>query len=316
MVIVSRSLNPMISVIIPHLNQPDCLEACLHSLEVQTLKRSNFEVIVVDNGSSRGPEAQISRYRGVRLLREPEPGPGPARNCGAKAATGDILCFIDADCRAHPEWLDVVHFKLNSLPQGTILGGDVQIWRDNKKYFTAIEAYESVFGYRQKMHIERFGFSGSGNLAVRRTDFEKVGPFKGITLAEDVDWGNRAQMAGLRFVYVPQMIVYHPARASLQHLCIQWDRLIQHTLTAARQKSRWKIYWILRAIAVFGSSFAHIPEVTTSRHIKGLATRIKAFYILVVIRSYRAWKMITLLRCPDQGVVWNRDAAVGAAKPE
>ncbi len=42
----------LISVIIPHLNQPDGLEACLGSLSSQTLERSAFEVIVVDNGST------------------------------------------------------------------------------------------------------------------------------------------------------------------------------------------------------------------------------------------------------------------------
>jgi cellulose synthase/poly-beta-1,6-N-acetylglucosamine synthase-like glycosyltransferase len=43
--------KPLISVIVPHLNQPDSLDACLSSLDVQTLGRDRFEVIVVDNGS-------------------------------------------------------------------------------------------------------------------------------------------------------------------------------------------------------------------------------------------------------------------------
>ena len=100
-----KSKKPLISVIIPHLNQPNGLEACLGSLDSQTLERSAFEVIVVDNGSASLPKAVIERYPGTSLLQESRPGPGLARNRGVEAASADILAFIDADCRAHPDWL-------------------------------------------------------------------------------------------------------------------------------------------------------------------------------------------------------------------
>ena len=312
----ARSPRPLISVIVPHLDQQDYLEACLLSLEAQTLEQPLFEIIVVDNGSISPPHAQVSRHPGVRLLQEATPGPGPARNHGAKFAAGGILCFIDADCRADPNWLEVVLRTFNSAPEGIILGGDVQIWRDDKQRYTAIEAYESIFGYRQKMHVERFGFSGSGNLAVRTADFEKVGPFAGIMLAEDKDWGNRARAVGFKFKYVAQMIVFHPARPSLEQLCVQWDRLIRHALTMTRQGSHWRIRWTARAFAVLASPFVDIVEVAKSPHISGWSARFKAFVVLVVIRSYRAWRMMAMLRSPDKGVVWNRDNAVGTVETD
>ena len=130
----------LVSVIIPHFDQPVYLEQCLRSLEAQTLERTAFEVIVVDNASTQTPEVVIRAHPGTRLLVEPKPGPGPARNCGAAAAAGDILCFIDADCRARSDWLlNIINaFK----DERTILGGDVQIWRDDKSTFTPLEAYE------------------------------------------------------------------------------------------------------------------------------------------------------------------------------
>src|SRR5579863_1878403 len=186
-----------ISVVIPHLNQPEYLDLCLTSLEAQTLERSAFEIIVVDNGSASPPESVIVRHPGTRLLLEPNPGPGLARNRGVAAAAGDILCFMDADCRAHPDWLCSVLRALDDVPQGTILGGDVQIWRDDRSTFTALEAYECIFAYRFKAYIQQHGFSGTGNLVVRRADFDKVGPFVGIHIAEDAEWGRRARAAGL-----------------------------------------------------------------------------------------------------------------------
>src|SRR5215469_398039 len=169
--------EPLTSVIIPHLNQLNSLEACLSSLEAQTLERSLFEIIVVDNGSSPGPEFLISRHPGVRLLYEHQPGPGPARNLGANSATGNVLCFIDADCRAHRDWLAAALCELAASPPGTILGGDVQICRRDPTKYTAIEVYETVFAYRNRLHVESHGYSGTGNLVVRRSDFEKIGPF-------------------------------------------------------------------------------------------------------------------------------------------
>jgi len=307
---LAHAHKPSISVIIPHLDQPDGLVACLESLRAQTLDHALFEVVVVDNGSTCPPHAVIANCSGVRLLSETEPGPGPARNYGAKNAAGEILCFIDADCRAHPDWLSAALRAINSLPASTILGGDVQIWRQNPERWGGIEAYESIFGYRQRLHVEYYGFSGSGNLAVRREDFHRVGPFGGILLAEDKEWGSRARASGFVFRYVPEMIVFHPARPSLRLLCIQWNRLIQHTLTLARRGKYWRLLWLGRAIAILGSPFFDIVEVATSDRIDGLLARVKALGILVIIRCYRAWRMLTLLQSSKREILWNRDTPV------
>jgi glycosyltransferase involved in cell wall biosynthesis len=298
------SIGPLISVVIPHLNQLEALESCLSSLKTQTLARSLFEIIVIDNGSACIPEDIVANF-GARLLREPEPGPGPARNYGVRFAGGEIIAFIDADCRAHREWLQSAVQAMHSSPEGTILGGDVRIWRDDKNTFTAIEAYEDVFGYRFKMFIERHGYSGTGNLVVRRMDFEKAGPFPGIELAEDVEWGRRARSAGLKFRYVPEMIVFHPARRTLHELLVKWDRHTQHELNMARGKPGWKIRWIARALVVLTSPIVDSIKVITSDRIAGLSTRLKAIILLIAVRAYRARKMLTLLRA-NKAVVWNR----------
>src|SRR3954470_13689902 len=134
--------KPSISVIIPHLNQPDQLAACLASLSAQSLDRTSFEIIVVDNGSASLPWQVIERYPGTLLLQEAKPGPGPARNRGVDAASGEILAFTDSDCRAHPDWLRCVLDTLDRAQPRTILGGDVQIWHEPNTAMTAIEAYE------------------------------------------------------------------------------------------------------------------------------------------------------------------------------
>jgi glycosyltransferase involved in cell wall biosynthesis len=297
--------RPLLSVIIPHLNQPEGLDACLTSLDGQTLERTQFEVIVVDNGSVSLP-SQLTASHSARLLEEPKAGPGLARNRGVEAARGDIFCFIDADCRAHPDWLRVAS-EIISEPERVILGGDVQIWRDDQSRFTSLEAYESVFAYRFKLYIEQHGFSGTGNLVVRRTDFDKIGQFLGIEVAEDMDWGSRAIAAGFKFRYAPKLIVYHPARKTMAELFTKWDRQLQHYLNMARDKHFWRFFWVARAIGVFLSPIAELGKVLRSSKISGLSTRLKAASVLIAIRCYRAWKMLQLLGSHET-VTWNSSA--------
>src|ERR1700759_479896 len=114
-------MKKLISVIIPHLNQPEELEACLRSVFSQKLDQSDFEVIVVDNGSRSLPQAIVERYPGTILLQELTPGPGPARNRGAAAASADILAFTDSDCRVHPDWLGSAIRTLNEAPERVVL---------------------------------------------------------------------------------------------------------------------------------------------------------------------------------------------------
>ena len=296
------------SVIIPHLNQSDALETCLESLDRQTVDNSFFEIIVVDNGSVLPVESIIARHSRARLLRESIPGPGPARNRGVMAAIGDILCFMDADCQAHPDWLRNAFHALSSSSKNTILGGDVQILRDDTA-FTAIEAYESVFAYRQRRYIEKHGFSVMANLVVRRTDFDQVGPLRGIEVAEDLDWGLRARAAGFTCRYMADMIVFHKARQSFGELRLKWDRHIQHSFNMARGKRWWKVRWIARAFAVAISPLVSAIQVVTTERIHGISTRFKALAVLFSLRAYRAWRMVTSLGSPKR-ILWNQKTEI------
>jgi glycosyltransferase involved in cell wall biosynthesis len=91
---------PSITVVIPHLNQPDALARCLAALAGGTIEPA--EVIVVDNGSVRLPKEIVNDYLWVSLIKQTIPGPGPARNLGAARAQGAVLAFLDADCQPDP----------------------------------------------------------------------------------------------------------------------------------------------------------------------------------------------------------------------
>jgi GT2 family glycosyltransferase len=298
-------VRPRISIVIPHLNQPEFLVRCLASLAAGS--RQPDELIVVDNGSHMPPRAICQSY-GAQLLTEAEPGPGPARNRGIGAASGDILAFIDADCLADPNWLATAEATMDD-PAATILGGDVRIALANPSQMTMIEAYESVYAYRMDRYIAREGFTGTGNLVARRAVVQDVGPFAGIGVAEDTDWGQRATAKGYRIRFVPGMRVFHPARASFEELARKWDRQIAHEYGRARSRSGGRLRFALKTLAMAPSPLAQLPAVLTSDRLSGTRARILAFVCLVRIRLYRAKVMAQLLLSGDPERLsgrWNR----------
>jgi hypothetical protein len=199
--------------------------------------------------------------------------------------------------------------NLERSPSKTILGGDVKIWRNSLEKYTALEAYESVFAYRFQMYIEKHNFSGTGNLVVRRSDFLEIGPFAGIELAEDIDWGRRACSAGFKLQFMPNMIVYHPARKTSKELFAKWDRHIQHALNSSQARRGWQIHWTAKAFAILASPVIDWIHIAQSNRISGFPARLKGFFVLVAVRAYRFASMMMLLFAAKD-VPWNRGNSI------
>jgi len=151
-----------LSVIIPHLNEPETLANCLLALDAQRDGPVAFEIIVVDNGSAVMPAAVCDAIGNVRLEREIIAGPRPARNCGATVAAAQLLAFIDADCVAQPGWVEAIVTFLEANPEVAFVGGDIGIMPDRAGSLSMIEAYESVYSYRNDRYIAEHGISATG----------------------------------------------------------------------------------------------------------------------------------------------------------
>ena len=300
--------QPLVTVIIPHLNQPEFLQRCLESITVQSYDPNLVDIIVVDNGSKELPNAICGMFKQVKLLSEATPGPGPARNKGVAAAKTELLAFIDADCLADVNWLGALTQALQR-PDTDIIGGDVRIAYEDPNNLTALEAYETVFAYRQKEYIEKKGFSGTGNLATKKAVIKKIGPFRGIEVAEDRDGGNRAQKLGFKIKFIPNMIVRHPARKTFGELTDKWNRQMSHDFEEIPMSPSRKLRWLARATMVAISPLVDFQKVIWSNQLHSPADRLKACGVLIKIRLYRANRMFgILLRNQNQesAKLWNR----------
>jgi hypothetical protein len=94
-----------VSVVVPLYNKARYVERSLSSISAQTF--TDFEAIVVDDGSTDGGAELASRHDDsrVRVIRQKNAGPGPARNRGASEARGELLAFLDADDAWSPQYL-------------------------------------------------------------------------------------------------------------------------------------------------------------------------------------------------------------------
>jgi cellulose synthase/poly-beta-1,6-N-acetylglucosamine synthase-like glycosyltransferase len=106
-----KELKPLVSVVVCAHNATSTIEECLRSLS--RLNYPNYEVIVVDDGSTDGTGPLSATY-GARLIRIERGGLSRARNEGIKAARGGIVAFIDADAYADPCWL---YFAVTTLEE-------------------------------------------------------------------------------------------------------------------------------------------------------------------------------------------------------
>ena len=191
-----------IAVIIPARDAERVLPATLAAL------RGAPEVIVVDNGS-RDATAATALAGGARVVRHPRPSRPGARNVGAAATSAERLAFLDADCVPEPGWLAALDACLD---EHAVAGGPVVVEGGP----TRVERFDSLWRLRNEATIRDEGWTGSGNLAIRRSRFDELGGFDTSFLhaGEDVDLCLRAGDVA----FCPDAVVRHPAAATRRAL--------------------------------------------------------------------------------------------------
>jgi glycosyltransferase involved in cell wall biosynthesis len=109
---------PKISIIIPSYQHAKELPACLESIFAQTF--TDYEIILVNDGSTDGTEEAVKPYLGrIAYIHQENRGGNAARNRGAKDAAGDFLLFCDADIVMEPDFLQTFLDALAAHPEAS-----------------------------------------------------------------------------------------------------------------------------------------------------------------------------------------------------
>jgi glycosyltransferase involved in cell wall biosynthesis len=204
-----------ISVIVPTYNGSETLPACLNALTTQDFPAGNYEVIVVDDGSTDNTASIVKGYEkktpAVRYIHQPNQGPAAARNNGARHATGDIIMFTDDDCEPQRDWISEMHKPFVEV------GGGIEAvkgaYRTRQTSVIARFAQTEFETRYRKMRNSRYvDFVDTYAAAFRRKTFLALNGFDtSFPLAnnEDVEFSYRMAAQGCKMVFNPNAIVVH-----------------------------------------------------------------------------------------------------------
>ena len=168
-----------LSVIVCAHNEAAYLAACLHSLLAQS--RIPDEILVVNNASTDATRAVAEAIPHVRVVDEPRKGLVVARETGRRMATGDVLVYVDADCRAPLTWLERIERRFQRDPSLLALSGPYRFYDWDWWGRLLIRAYDFTLAPATQLlvkYILRIGtiFYG-GNFAVRADALRRIGGF-------------------------------------------------------------------------------------------------------------------------------------------
>jgi glycosyltransferase involved in cell wall biosynthesis len=189
-----------ISVIVCAHNEGAYLQCCLYSLLAQT--RPPDELLVINNASTDSTGAVARATPHVRVVDEPRKGLVMARETGRRAAGGDVLVYLDADCRAPLTWLERIACRFERDPRLIALSGPYRFYDWDWWGRTLLRAYDYTLAPATQIlvkHVLGIGtiFYG-GNFAVRRTALDAIGGFD-TTIefhGEDTNVGRRLHAVG------------------------------------------------------------------------------------------------------------------------
>ncbi|MBI4541227.1 MAG: glycosyltransferase family 2 protein [Gemmatimonadetes bacterium] len=217
-----------VSVVIPTWNGAPMLTHALDSLARQTW--SDFEIIVVDNGSSDGTAELVARqYPHVGLVHFRENrGFAAAVNAGIRESRGEIVVLMNNDTEADARWLEALARALEAHPEVGSCASKVLDFHDRARIDSAgdrLGLIASQIGHGERdgpaFACPRYVLSAcAGAAAYRRRMLATLGLFdeRFESYLEDVDLGVRAQLRGYRCLYVPDAVIFHRGSATARRM--------------------------------------------------------------------------------------------------
>ncbi len=206
---------PFFSVIIPLYNKASYIRRSVNSVLSQSFK--DFELIVVDDGSTDAGGAMVASYTDprIRLVRQENAGEGAARNRGTVAAKAAWLAFLDADDEYLPKFLEKMHeaivnhpeidFAFSNLVHISTSGILPSMIKSKHKHFQVIDNY---FDF---LYAHGLGGPTSSSIVIRKSILQQAGGFPvGVTFGGDTDTWLRLGCVARKAGYEPaSLAVYH-----------------------------------------------------------------------------------------------------------
>jgi GT2 family glycosyltransferase len=201
--------TPRVSVVVCSYNGGTTLDQCLRSL--LALNYPDYEIIVVDDGSTDNTRDILARYPAIRALHQPNQGLSVARNVGLRAATGSIVAYTDSDCFADPDWL--AHLVYQLLRGGAAAVGGPNLTPEDGRLAACVAAAPGQPTHVLESNQVAEHIPGC-NMAFRKEALEVINGFDPLfcKAGDDVDMCWRLQQAGHWITFAPGAFVWHHRR--------------------------------------------------------------------------------------------------------
>ena len=206
-----------LSVVIPTLNRADLLAGTIDRIAHQTLSRDQYEILVIDNGSTDHTrivlEQKSKTYPNLRHFSQLKRGAAATRNVGIRTALGETVLFIDDDILAEPN-LAESHLKYHRLHhRSSIIGAVTTPWGSSKDPFLRYLRDRGIFNpYSITGGPLDFSYYHTGNVSTAKSFLTAAGGFNEeffIYGMEDIELGYRLEKLGCRMVHGPEAKAEH-----------------------------------------------------------------------------------------------------------
>ncbi|MFU8813399.1 MAG: glycosyltransferase [Balneolaceae bacterium] len=213
------------SVVIPVYNRPDEVDELLDSLTRQTY--TSFEVLIVEDGSTKSCEEVVSRYThrlDIRYFEKENSGQGFSRNFGFDRCRGDFFVVFDSDCIIPPHYFDAVNEAMENEA--------FDCWGGPDRAHTSFSTVQKAINYAMTSLFTTGGIRGrkkridvfhprSFNMGISRNVYEQTGGYAITRMGEDLEFSIRIMKQGFKAIYIHDAYVYHKRRTDLRQFARQ-----------------------------------------------------------------------------------------------
>ena len=277
-------MNTFFSIVVPVYNRPEEIRELLESLQEQDFQK-DFEVVIVEDGSSQSSEEVVKRFQGklnISYYFKENSGPGDSRNFGMQHAKGNYFIILDSDCILPKQYLSEVDKELTREFVHCFGGPDAAD--------TSFTTIQKAINYVMTSFLTTGGIRGgkkavgkfqprSFNMGISKEAFEKAGGFGRIHPGEDPDLTFRIWKAGFETRLFPEAFVYHKRRIDWNKFYIQVNKfgMVRPILNKWHPGTAKPTYWfptlfMLGLIVALALFFVGL----------GLPLMLYAFYFLVL----------------------------------
>jgi len=247
--------TPKVSVLIPAYNEEGTIDETIRS--VLNLEYPDFEVIVIDDGSTDGTGTRAGKFP-IKLLQQKNSGKAEALNNGIKHASGELIATLDADCYVDPSALrHMIGFFSDQrvmavTPTMKVWKPETMLEKMQKAEYTFSNLMSKIFARLDSITVTPGPFT-----VYRASVFRKLGGFNGKTLTEDNEMALRIQSADYLIRSSKKAMVYTAVPTSLGALFRQrkrwyagfWENMKRYTHLFAPRYGELGVF-VLPAITV------------------------------------------------------------------